>query len=132
MYHDTSDVVKSYISNQRHAPLVHAPSHELIPISSAWHFHKWSIDLVGPFPARRHIVVAIDFFTKWVEAKPLKSITGRKIVNFVWEDIVCRFSVQNEIVIDDRKKFAHDPFIAWCDGLAKLQFLCPSLSKWPS
>ncbi|XP_071711084.1 uncharacterized protein [Rutidosis leptorrhynchoides] len=76
-----------------------------------------AIDLVGPFPDGRHLVVAVDFFTKWVEAKPLKSITGRQIVNFVWEDIVFRFGVPNEIVNDNGKQFAHDLFRAWYDGL---------------
>ncbi|XP_071729141.1 uncharacterized protein [Rutidosis leptorrhynchoides] len=83
MYRDTSNVNKSFISCQRHAPQIHVPSHKLIPISSAWPFHKWAIDLVGPLSEEKHLVVAVDFFTKWVEAKPLKSITGKKIVNFV-------------------------------------------------
>ncbi|XP_071699456.1 uncharacterized protein [Rutidosis leptorrhynchoides] len=73
------------------------PAHELIPVTSAWPFYKWAIDLVGPFPDGKHLVVAIDFFTKWVEAKPLKSITGKQIVNFVWEEIVCRFGIPHEI-----------------------------------
>ncbi|XP_071713265.1 uncharacterized protein [Rutidosis leptorrhynchoides] len=92
-------------------------SHELIHISSAWSFHKWAIDLVGPFPDGRHFVIAVDFFTKWVEVKPLKSITGKQIVNFVWEEIVCRFGVLKEIVSDNGKQFAYDPFRAWCDSL---------------
>ncbi|XP_071740769.1 uncharacterized protein [Rutidosis leptorrhynchoides] len=60
-------------------PAIHMPAHELIPVTSAWPFYKWAIDLVGPFPDGKHLVVAIDFFTKWVEAKPLKSITGLNI-----------------------------------------------------
>ncbi|XP_071688960.1 uncharacterized protein [Rutidosis leptorrhynchoides] len=85
------------------APQIHASSHELIPATSAWPFYKWAIDLVGPFPDGRHLVVAVDFFTKWVEAKPLKSITDRQIVNFVWEEILCRFGVPHEIVSDNEK-----------------------------
>ncbi|XP_071729056.1 uncharacterized protein [Rutidosis leptorrhynchoides] len=98
MYRDTNDVIKNCISCQRHASQIHASSHELIPVSSAWPFYKWASDLVGPFPDGRHLVVAVDFFTKWVKAKPLKSITGRQIVNFIWEEIVCRFVVPHEIV----------------------------------
>ncbi|XP_071693488.1 uncharacterized protein [Rutidosis leptorrhynchoides] len=45
------------------------------------------LSMYRPFPDGKHLVVAIDFFTKWVEAKPLKSITGKQIVNFVWEEI---------------------------------------------
>ncbi|XP_071740325.1 uncharacterized protein [Rutidosis leptorrhynchoides] len=65
----------------------------------------------------RHLVVAVDFFTKWVEAKPLRSITRKQIVNFVWEEIVCHFGVPNKIISDNGKQFAHDLFRAWCDRL---------------
>ncbi|XP_071713973.1 uncharacterized protein [Rutidosis leptorrhynchoides] len=41
----------------------------------------------------KFLVVAIDYFTKWVEAKPLKKISGKQIQNFVWENIVCRFGI---------------------------------------
>ncbi|XP_071694950.1 uncharacterized protein [Rutidosis leptorrhynchoides] len=97
MYRDTEVVVKACASCQRHAPQIHMPPHELIPVTSAWPFYKWAINLVGAFSDGKHLVVAIDFFTKWVEAKPLKSITGKQIVNFVWEEIVCRFGIPHEI-----------------------------------
>ncbi|XP_071688260.1 uncharacterized protein [Rutidosis leptorrhynchoides] len=117
MYGDTKEIIKACASCQRHASKIHMSTHELIPMTSAWPFYKWAIDLVGPFPDGKHLVVAIDFFTKWVEAKPLKSITGKQIVNFVWEEIVCRFEIPHEIVSDTGKQFAHDPFRSWCDGL---------------
>ncbi|XP_071687624.1 uncharacterized protein [Rutidosis leptorrhynchoides] len=98
MYRDTKEIIKAYASCQRYAPQIHMPAHELIPVMFAWPFYKWEIDLVGPFPDGKHLVVAIDFFTKWVEAKPLKSITGIQIVNFVWEKIVCCFGIPHENV----------------------------------
>ncbi|GJS98565.1 reverse transcriptase domain-containing protein [Tanacetum coccineum] len=52
------------------------------------------IDIVGPLlialGGARFLVVAIDYFTKWVEAKPLTSTTGKHMERFVWEHIVCR------------------------------------------
>ncbi|XP_071714754.1 uncharacterized protein [Rutidosis leptorrhynchoides] len=42
-----------------------------------------------------------DFFTKWVEAKVLALITGENIKKFVWNDIVCRYGLPNEIVSDN-------------------------------
>ncbi|XP_071728884.1 uncharacterized protein [Rutidosis leptorrhynchoides] len=53
----------------------------------------------------KFLVVAIDYFTKWVEAKPLKTISGKQIHNFVWENIVCRFGISNEIVSDNGTQF---------------------------
>lgn len=38
-------------------------------------------------------VVAVDYFTKWVEVEPLTMITEVKIRNFVWQSIICRFEI---------------------------------------
>ncbi|GKG27987.1 reverse transcriptase domain-containing protein [Tanacetum coccineum] len=47
---------------------------------SPWPFYKWGIDIVGPFPEGpgkvKFLIVAIDYFTKWIEAKPVATITG--------------------------------------------------------
>ncbi|XP_071694907.1 uncharacterized protein [Rutidosis leptorrhynchoides] len=69
----------------------------MISVNSTWPFHKWAIDIVGPFPAGpgnvKFLIVAIDYFTKWFEAKAVHTITGVQVRNFVWEYIVCRFVV---------------------------------------
>ncbi|XP_071718846.1 uncharacterized protein [Rutidosis leptorrhynchoides] len=63
------------------------------------------------------LVVVIDYVTKWVEAKALAAITGRRIRNFLWEDIVCRFGIPNEIVSDNGTQFEGEPFKSWCQEL---------------
>ncbi|XP_071708705.1 uncharacterized protein [Rutidosis leptorrhynchoides] len=101
MYRDAAEVIRKCQSCQLHAPVSKAPRHPMIPVASPWPFCKWAIDIVGPFLAGpggvKFLVVAIDYFTKWVEAKPLKTISGKQIRNFVWENIVCRFGIPNEI-----------------------------------
>ncbi|XP_071728606.1 uncharacterized protein [Rutidosis leptorrhynchoides] len=56
------------------------PRHDMIPVNLPWPFHKWAIDIVGPFPAGpgnvKFLIMAIDYFTKWVEAKAVCTITG--------------------------------------------------------
>ncbi|GKE13712.1 reverse transcriptase domain-containing protein [Tanacetum coccineum] len=56
-------------------------------ITLAWPFSQWVIDIVGPLSmasgGARFLVVAIDYFTKWVEAKPLVSTTGKHMEKFV-------------------------------------------------
>ncbi|GJU33466.1 reverse transcriptase domain-containing protein [Tanacetum coccineum] len=63
------------------------PSHEkktrqqkMTPIFISWSFYKWGIDIAGPFPKGpgkvKFLIVAIDYFTKWIEAKPVAIITG--------------------------------------------------------
>ncbi|KAK4382886.1 hypothetical protein Sango_2830100 [Sesamum angolense] len=57
----------------------------------------WGMDIVGPFPMapgqRKFLLVAIDYFTKWVEAKPLARIIEEEIVKFIWRNIICHFGL---------------------------------------
>ena len=46
----------------------------------------------------KYAVVAVDYFTKWAEAKPLSTISSKKVQEFVWESIICRFEIPYEIV----------------------------------
>ncbi len=84
---DTNQLVQRCDKYQRFANLLHSPSEELTPISSPWPFVQWGLDIMGPFPIGRRqlkfVVVAIDYFTKWVETEPLATITERNIQNFV-------------------------------------------------
>ncbi|XP_071740102.1 uncharacterized protein [Rutidosis leptorrhynchoides] len=65
----------------------------------------------------KFLVVVIDYFTKWVEAKALAIVTGRRIHNFFWEDIMCWFGISNEIVSDNGTQFKGEPFKSWCQEL---------------
>ncbi|XP_071727661.1 uncharacterized protein [Rutidosis leptorrhynchoides] len=114
MYRDTYDLIINCKACQIHAPVNRSLHRNIIPIHAAWPFCKWGIDIVGPFPRGvgnvKFLVVAINYFTKWVKAKPLSTITGRKILTFVWEDIVCCFGLPRKIVSENGTQFAHNPF----------------------
>ncbi|GKD76978.1 reverse transcriptase domain-containing protein, partial [Tanacetum coccineum] len=56
------------------------------------------------------LVVIIDYFTKWVEAVPLATITGKNILKFVWNNIVWRFGIPSVIISDNGKQFKENPF----------------------
>jgi len=90
---------------QQHADWHKAPPEELRSIYNPWSFHTWGIDILGPFPlAIRHmkyLVVAIEYFTKWIEAERVGQITAHKIMHFVWKSIVCRFGVPKRLVSDN-------------------------------
>ena len=64
---------------------------------------------MGPFPPatgqRKFLLVAVDNFTKWIEAEPLASITTRQVQSFVWKDIVCRFGIPHTIITDNGRQF---------------------------
>jgi hypothetical protein len=82
---------------QRFANHLHSPPAVLVPMTAPWPFAQWGLDIMGPFPIGRRqlkfLVVAIDYFTKWVEAEPLATITERNIQNFVWKAVICRFGI---------------------------------------
>ena len=48
-----------------------------------------------------YAVVAVDYFTKWVEAKALTSITPAKIEEFIYKNIVCWYGVPYTIILDN-------------------------------
>ncbi|GJS56176.1 reverse transcriptase domain-containing protein [Tanacetum coccineum] len=82
---------------------------------------QWGIDIAGPFPEGpgkvKFLIVAMDYFTKWIEAKPVATITGNQVKKFVWENIVCRFGLPGEIISDNGKQFRDNPFKDWCEKL---------------
>ncbi|GJZ04406.1 reverse transcriptase domain-containing protein [Tanacetum coccineum] len=104
-----------------HKPVPRNPQQKLTPITSPWPFYKWRIDIAGPFskgPGKvKFLIVTIDYFTKWIEAKPVATITGNQIKKFVWDNIVCRFRLHGEIISDNGKQFRDDPFKDWCEKL---------------
>ncbi|GKB91513.1 reverse transcriptase domain-containing protein, partial [Tanacetum coccineum] len=65
----------------------------------------------------KFLIVTIDYFTKWIEAKPVVTITGCQIKKFVWDNIVCKFGLPREIVSNNGKQFRDNPFKDWCDKL---------------
>ena len=63
------------------------------------------------------MVVAIDYFTKWIEAKPLVKITGEQMRRFVLDNIICRYGVSKELVSDNGVQFTRRPFKPWCEQM---------------
>nr|XP_027062904.1 uncharacterized protein LOC113689315 [Coffea arabica] len=64
-----------------------------------------------------HLVVAIDYFTKWVEAEPLNTISSRSIQKFLWKSIVYRFGIPKALVSDNGRQFADHSLQEWCTEL---------------
>ncbi|GKG37009.1 reverse transcriptase domain-containing protein, partial [Tanacetum coccineum] len=67
----------------------------------------------------------MDYFTKWIEAKLVETITGAQVKKFVWDNVVCRFGLPREIVSDNGKQFRDNPFKDWCEKLSIRQCFAP-------
>jgi hypothetical protein len=104
---DAHDIVRQCQECQRHAPYSKFASNEIQLIPPVWTFARWGIDIVGLLPTApgnyTHAVVAVEYFSKWVEAKPLLSITSATIQKFFWQNIVCRFGLPHEVTMDNVK-----------------------------
>ena len=67
-------------------------------------FQKWVLDFVGPFtPTEAHtgnkyILVATNYYTKWVEAKALGDNIIASTAKFLYEQIWCRFGCPIELI----------------------------------
>jgi len=76
----------------------------LHPIPVEKPFHQIGINYVGPLnrtkDGNRYIIVAMDYLTKWPEAKPVKEATAKETVEFVYEDIICRHGCPAKILTD--------------------------------
>ncbi|GJY32392.1 reverse transcriptase domain-containing protein [Tanacetum coccineum] len=91
MHRDARELIRVCDGCQAHAAVPRQPKADMILVTSAWPFMKWGMDIVGPLPEGpgrvKYLIVAIDYFTKWVEAKPLATITGKQVVNFAYDNI---------------------------------------------
>ena len=103
------------------SPILKSPVQDLISISSPWPFAQWGIDIVGPFPTapaqKKLLLVATDYFSKWIEAKAYASIKDRDVTRFIWKNIVCWFGIPKSIVSDNGPQFDSRVYQDFCQGL---------------
>ncbi|GJU08081.1 reverse transcriptase domain-containing protein [Tanacetum coccineum] len=82
---DARELIRACDDCQAHTSVPRLPKAYMITVTSAWPFMKWGIDIVGPLlevPGRvKYLIVETDYFTKWMEAKPLATITATIITN---------------------------------------------------
>src|ERR1043166_6074679 len=123
-------------------------------------FNRWGIDIVGPLPLsarkNKYIVVAVDYFSRWSEAKALKIANADSVAKFIYERIICRYETPSVIQTDqgthfinqvikqltDKFKIRHSRSSPYhpqanglverfnrtlCEGLAKV---CEEITEW--
>src|SRR6266508_2371416 len=75
-------------------------------------FERWGIDIVGLLPitreGNRYIVVAMDYFSRWPEARPLKAANSDTVATFLYEEIICRFRAPRILQSDRETYFVNE------------------------
>ena len=121
MLKDAQAYVKACDKCQRFSNFIRQPSEELITMMAPWPFVQWGLDIMGLFPTAlrqlKFLVVDIDYFTKWVEAEPLATITEKNVRTFVWKNIICRYGIPRVLVFDNGKQFDNSAFRDFCSEL---------------
>src|SRR6266540_3292655 len=83
---------------------------QTIPLTDI--FERWGVDIVELLPitreGNRYIVVAMDYFSRWPEARSLKTVNVNKVVIFLYEEIICRFGVPRILQSDRGTHFVNE------------------------
>ena len=76
-------------------------------MTTPWPFAQWGLDIIGSFLIAirqlKFLIVGIDYFTKWIEAEALATITEKNVRSFVWKNIVCRYEIPRVLVSNTGK-----------------------------
>ncbi|CAL1358974.1 unnamed protein product [Linum trigynum] len=119
MRRDTRAHVGACHQCQIHANDIHIPAAPMQGNVGAWPFAQWGMDLLGPFPKApdqmKYLIVAVDYFSKWIEAEPLATVTEAQVRKFTKKNIFTRFGLPESIVTDHGKQFDCKKFIEFCD-----------------
>nr|XP_025635645.1 uncharacterized protein LOC112729699 [Arachis hypogaea] len=121
MMADSKEFVKKCVKCQENANFHRAPASELSLLTSSRPFSQWGIDLLGPFPVGpgqvKYLIVAIDYYTKWIEAEPLASISSSNCRKFLWRQVITRFGVPEAVISDNGTQFTNKKFTEFLAGL---------------
>ncbi|CAN1215297.1 Gag-Pol polyprotein [Linum perenne] len=121
MRKEAGDLVKKCHKCQEFSSYHKLPATVLQANVSPWPFARWGMDILGPFPEasgkRKFLIVAVDYFTKWVEAEAVASITAKQIQKFAFKSIVTRFGIPESIICDHGTQFDSQVFKEFCDDL---------------
>ncbi len=154
MWKDMTLDIKKYVRTcykyQRWGgPKKNNQKHTIVPIDI---FERWEIDIIGSLPqiedGYRYIVVAMDYFFRWLKAWPLIHANAWQVAKFIYEEIICRFSVSkvlqsdrgthfvNKVIqeLTDKFQIRHSlssPYHSQSNGLVKHfnRTLCEGLAK---
>nr|GEV14541.1 reverse transcriptase domain-containing protein [Tanacetum cinerariifolium] len=112
IYKDAFELVKNCDSCQRQGKISQKDEMSQNAIQVCEIFDVWGIDFMGPFlnsKGKKYILVAVDYLSKWVEAKALPTNDARVVVKFL-KSLFFRFRTPKAIISDRGTHFCNDQF----------------------
>eukprot|EP00253_Pinus_taeda_P034745 PITA_34745 len=111
LFKDSHNYVRKCQVYQTVARRQKKPSLPLQQVKNEQPFDQWGLDIIGqiiPHSSKQHryILTAIDYFTKWVEAIPLKTAKAEHIIEFIDQFIITRFGLPSALMFDNASYFS--------------------------
>jgi len=123
MLEDCFKYYKGCQACQKFGKIHMVPASAMNPIIKPWPFRGWGMDMIGkinPPSSKGHmwILAITDYFTKWVEAVPMKSVASKDVISFVKEHVIHRFGIPQTITTDGGSVFISHEFRKFCEDMA--------------
>lgn len=89
-------------------------------VDITWPFAVWGLDMAGPLKGgsqkKKYLLVMVDKFAKWIEAKPVKTADAGPVIDFI-SDVVHHYCVPHSIITNNGSNFTADEVRTWCAKL---------------
>ncbi|XP_058104740.1 uncharacterized protein LOC131248475 [Magnolia sinica] len=105
---------------REYANQIHAPASELYNLTSPWPFSIWGLDIIGKVSPKasnghEYILVAVDYFTIWIEATSFTTIIASHVVKFMKNNIISRYGIPHAIITDNGTPFVNKRMVDFLD-----------------
>jgi transposase InsO family protein len=114
---DANEVVRTCEGCQFYARRTNLLADALQTIPVTWPFAVWGLDIVGPLRKApggyTHLLVAVDKFSKWIEAYPIMNLRAEQVMS-LFTDIIHQSGVPNSIITDNGSQFTGRKFLEFC------------------
>jgi hypothetical protein len=111
---------------------IHSGDEQLKSIPICDLFHRVALDTSGPLPetksGNKYILVAIDHYSKWCEAKAVDDHGAKTIAKFLEDDVICRYGVPKFVLTDNGGEWAAEFDVMCKDYAIQHQRTTP---QWP-
>jgi ribonuclease HI len=115
---DAEELVRRCQGCQYFAKQQRVPTYKLVTIPPTWPFACWGLNMIGPLPIApggfNRVLVAIDKFTKWIEAKLVTCPKADRVLDFL-DELVHRYRLPHCIIIDLGSNFNNHQFWEYCE-----------------